>query len=275
MSVPDPLADLEARKPEWRPWLAVVGHALRETENRAWAAAVPDVADSRTAGMPLLGQASIRLDRALLEKLVASLESGAAGTAQAQAYTQRAAPTVFESALEGDHAGLLRLADELGVDAEAFAARAALVPVPFLHACMTRLTPRIPASWSEGYCPICGAWPAFAEVRGIERTRHLRCGRCGSGWQTSHLLCPYCATTDHDALQSLIVEESAPPSTIDVCNRCRGYVKAFSMLQATPGAAVMLRDLSTAELDFSAAQRGYHRPGGLGHRLNVTVHSQL
>jgi FdhE protein len=223
--------------------------------------------------MPLLGQASIRLDRALLEKLVASLESGAAGTAQARAYTQRAALTVFEAALEGDHAGLVRLAGELGVDAEAFAARAALIPVPFLHACMTRLTPRIPESWSEGYCPICGAWPAFAEVRGIERTRQLRCGRCGSGWQTSCLLCPYCATRDHDALQSLIVEESAPPSTIDVCNRCRGYVKAFSTLQASPGAAVMLRDLSTAELDFSAAQRGYHRRGGIGHRLGVAVRS--
>jgi FdhE protein len=272
MSALDTLADLEARKPEWRPWLAVVGHALHETQNRAWAAAVPDIAE-RGTGVPLLGQAAIRLDLTLLEALVSKLERCVADAAQAQAYTRRAALTVFESALEGDHGALLRLAGELGLDAQPFAARAALVPVPFLHACMARWTPRVPESWSEGYCPICGAWPAFAELRGIERTRHLRCGRCGSGWQTSCLLCPYCATRYHDALQSLVVEESAPPSTIEVCKRCRGYVKAFSMLRASAPAAVMLRDLSTAELDFSAVERGYHRPGGLGHALGVTVRS--
>jgi FdhE protein len=108
-------------------------------------------------------------------------------------------------------------------------------------------------------------------VRGVERARHLRCSRCGAGWQTSCLLCTYCATTDHDALQSLIVESSVPPSTIEVCKRCNGYVKALSVLQACPPASVVLTDLLTAELDFSVVGRGCHRPGGLGHSLDVRL----
>ena len=52
----------------------------------------------------------------------------------------------------------------------------------------------------EGYCPVCGAWPAFAEMRGIERSRYLRCGRCGGGWQAQCLSCSYCGMTDHEEL---------------------------------------------------------------------------
>lgn len=271
MNALDAVAELERRKPEWKPWLAVIDHVVRETENTAWAAAVPEIGARTATGTPLLEKASIRLDRALLEQFVCQLQSGVAETAQVQAHVRRAALTAFEAALEGNHSALSRLANELGIDPDAFAARASLSPVPFLHACRATRTPRNTESWSEGYCPICGAWPAFAEVRGVERTRHLRCGRCGSGWQTSCLLCPYCATTDHDALQSLVVESSVPPSTIEACRRCNGYVKAFSMLQATPPASVMLTDLSTAELDFSAVRRGYRRPGGLGRALGVTL----
>ena len=271
MSALDALAELERRTPEWQPWLAVVAHVLREAENKAWAAAVPDIGDRTAAGAPLLAQAVIRIDRASLEPFVCRLQSGVADSVEAQARVRRAALTVFERALEADHAGLMRLASELGLDTDAFAARAALAPVPFLHACRAQWTARITEQWSEGYCPVCGAWPAFAEVRGVERTRHLRCGRCGCGWQTSCLLCPYCGTTDHDALQSLVVESSVPPSTIEVCKRCNGYVKAFSTLQASPPASVILTDLSTAELDFSVLRRGCHRTSGLGRSLAVTL----
>jgi formate dehydrogenase maturation protein FdhE len=76
---------------------------------------------------------------------------------------------------------------------------------------------------------------------------------------------------DHDALDSLVVEQGAPPSVIDACTRCRGYVKAFTTLQGTAPAQVMLEDLATAALDFCAAQRGYHRRAGLGRGLRATV----
>jgi FdhE protein len=122
----------------------------------------------------------------------------------------------------------------------------------------------------EGYCPVCGAWPALAEVRGIERSRYLRCGRCGGQWQAHLLFCPYCGTTDHREQISLVPENSSK-SAIDACKRCLGYVKTFTTLQGSPPAKVILDDLASVELDVAAAAQGYKRPEGAGYSLNVTV----
>jgi formate dehydrogenase maturation protein FdhE len=99
----------------------------------------------------------------------------------------------------------------------------------------------------------------------------LRCGRCGAGWASTCLWCPYCGTDDHAALDALVVEHSTPPCAIDACLHCLSYVKAFTTLRGSAPSQVMLDDLATAELDFCAAQRGYRRPGGLGAPLRATV----
>jgi FdhE protein len=123
----------------------------------------------------------------------------------------------------------------------------------------------------EAYCPVCGAWPALAEVRGIERSRHFRCGRCGGEWQSRCLLCPFCGMADHNELVSLVPENSGSNAVIDACKRCLGYVKTFTMLQGSPPAKVLLDDLGSVELDVAALEQGYRRPQGNGYLLNVTV----
>jgi FdhE protein len=195
-----------------------------------------------------------------------------AGSIGARPKTDRDALLVlFERALNADEARLRTLAAEWGADPDAFAAAAALLPVPLLHACRSRWASRLPESFSGGHCPLCGAWPAFAEVRGIDRARYLRCARCGSGWRSTALWCPYCGMNDHRRFASLVVEQSTPPCVIDACTRCGGYVKAFTALAGAAPAQVMLDDLATAPVDFRAAQCGYHRPAGLGRALGVTV----
>lgn len=141
------------------------------------------------------------------------------------------------------------------------------MPIPLLHACRRRWADAVPQGWSHGYCPICGAWPGFAEVCGVERSRYLRCVRCGSAWQAHGLSCPYCGTADHEALASLVPEEGAPKWAIEVCNGCRGYLKAFTTLRAGAPAQVMLDDIASVELDIAAAERGYRRPQGTGYRF--------
>jgi FdhE protein len=141
--------------------------------------------------------------------------------------------------------------------------------MPFLHACSRRWKPA--ESWTEGYCPVCGAWPALAEVRGIERSRYFRCGGCGSEWQAQCLFCPYCGMTDHRELASLVPEHGGSNAAVDACNRCLGYVKTFTKLQGSPPARIILEDLASVELDVAAAERGYKRPRGAGYSLNVTV----
>ena len=118
---------------------------------------------------------------------------------------------------------------------------------------------------------VCGTWPAFAEVRGIERSRYFRCSRCGGEWQAHCLFCPYCGMTDHNELVSLVPDKSSSNSVIDACKRCLGYVKAFTTLQGSQPAQVFLDDLASAHLDVAALEQGYKRPEGAGYSLNVTL----
>ena len=118
---------------------------------------------------------------------------------------------------------------------------------------------------------MCGTWPVFGEVRGIERSRYLRCGRCDGEWQAQGLFCPYCGMTDHKQLVSLVPENSSTNSVIEACTRCRGYVKIVTTLQGSPPGKVILDDLATVELDVAAVEQGYRRPDGSGYSLDIDV----
>jgi FdhE protein len=179
--------------------------------------------------------------------------------------------SLFRASLCQDADYLVETAATIGVDPEALQAIAALLPIPFLQACNRRWAPSIAKSWVEGYCPVCGAWPAFAEVRGVERSRCFRCGRCGGEWQANCLFCPYCGMTNHEELVSLVPKKSGSNSVIDACRRCLGYVKSFTKLQGSPPVKVLLDDLASVELDVAALEQGYKRPHGAGYSLAVTV----
>jgi FdhE protein len=108
-------------------------------------------------------------------------------------------------------------------------------------------------------------------VRGIERNRYFRCGRCGGEWHARALYCPYCAMSDHDELVALVPEKGGSNAVIDACQRCLGYVKTFTRLQGCSPGAVMLEDLASVDLDVAAIEHGFARPPGPGHALGITV----
>ena len=64
---------------------------------------------------------------------------------------------------------------------------------------------------------------------------------------------------------AVLPDESAMKSSIDLCNRCTGYVKTLKTLRLSPPAEVMLDDLASVELDVAAAARDYSRPPRLGY----------
>jgi len=261
---------LERGHPEWKPWLTVLTMLLGEIANPAWDAVVP----ARQRKVPLLADAVIHLDR----RLVRCLWDGLVGAACRSGTVELA---TLEPTLHRDidllalfSAALCQDAERLevcGADPGAVKAIAALVPVPFLHACNRRWAGVRSASSSEGYCPICGAWPTLAEVRGIERSRYLRCGRCGSAWQAACLSCPYCGMTDHAQLASLVPEKGGTAGVIEACKRCLGYVKTLATLQGSAPAQVLIDDLATVALDVVAFEHGYRRPDRGGHPLAVSV----
>jgi FdhE protein len=269
---------LKTCRPEWAPWLAVVEEIVRETATSRWAAAVPAGVPTQEAATPLLAGAVLDLEaeaiRGLFQRLVgiaASSETSKMATLRAVVETELDALELFTASLCQDRARLGEVARASGADSDALQAVAALLPVPFLQACRHAWASAISRSWVEGYCPVCGAWPAFAEVRGIERARYFRCGRCGGAWHARLLNCPYCAERDHGGLVSLVPENGGTHAVIDACKRCSGYVKAFTRLQGCAPDAVMLEDLASVELDVAAVELGYTRPAAIAYPLQVTL----
>jgi FdhE protein len=129
----------------------------------------------------------------------------------------------------------------------------------------------VPADWSEGFCPICGAWPALAEVRGLGGSRHLRCGRCGGDWQTEWLRCPFCRENDHETVGGLVSEQGEGRHTIDVCHGCRTYVKTITTLSPMRPEDVVVHDLATVVQDLMALEHGYHRPPASERTIAVAL----
>jgi len=264
--------------PDWQPWLTVIEEVLREATDAKWEALVAEPPQSQESKVPLLAGATLSIDIIAVgrwsERLMrAAYRSGAPkmSTLDGVQHKRLNSVDLFKSSLCQNDKWLREAAVELDVDADALQAVALLIPVPFLQACNRRWASSIAESWTEGYCPVCGAWPAFAEVRGIERSRYLRCGRCGGGWQAQCLSCSYCAMTDHEELVSLVPEKSGSNAAIDACKRCHGYVKTFTTLQGSPPANVMVDDLASVDLDIAALEQGYRRPEGAGYSLDIKI----
>src|SRR4051812_21238883 len=201
------LQDLRRQRPEWEPWLTVIREVLSEIANAKWDGVIPSRADALEQKAPLLADAVIAIETSWLQRWTEQLirtanRSGTEQMATLKGVLRKPADSlaVFKAAIRQDGAGLQQIAGASGADPQAFQAVAALLPVPFLHACKRRWAHSLPSGWIEGYCPVCGAWPAFAEVRGIERGRYFRCGRCSSEWQGNCLVCAYCGMTDHEQL---------------------------------------------------------------------------
>jgi FdhE protein len=180
--------------------------------------------------------------------------------------------SLFESSVTQDARRAEEVAAARSVDPEALQAIVTLLAVPFLQACRTRWMRPADPPWTQGYCRICGAWPAFAEVRGIERSRYYRCARCGAEWYAQVLQCAYCRTADHEELVALVPEQEGASGAVDACRSCRGYLKSFTRLQGSAPSSVMLDDLASVELDLAAMGAGYERPPGAGCPPAISVH---
>lgn len=269
---------LKQRRPEWSPWLAVIEETVREFTSPRWDIAVPDPPISHDHGTPLLSGATVAVDsrdvRRLLQRLVGRAARSCTPKMRALEAALRADIDVlalFAASIRQRADDVAEMARATGADEEALPAIVALLALPFLQACQRRWTSAIPPAWTEGYCPICGSWPAFAEVRGIERSRYARCGRCGGEWYAPVLRCAFCGTDRHDELVALVPDNGSVPGAIDACRRCRGYVKTFTRLQGCAPAAVVLDDLASVDLDVAALEGGYARPSRTGCAIDVIV----
>ena len=263
--------------PEWRGWLALLESTISSVNDPAWDALETQLDPVRPKAAPVLAGSKIALDLSLGRRWVhrllgtAAREAGAAAGSLGVAASELDPLMFLQAVVCQDTAVLGSLAAQAGADPRALGALVGLAAMPLLQACARRLRSEVPATWSRGYCPMCGAWPAFGEVRGLERILRLRCARCGDDWRSEWRCCVYCGESDHERLGSLVPEAHAETRKVDTCAACRGYLKTLTTLQPSPADAVALEDLGTIDLDVAALGRGYSRPDRPGYILGARL----
>jgi FdhE protein len=277
------LADLGRHRPEWRAWLRLLRESRRALDDTGWGMPFAEPEPVReTNGLParapLLHGRTLEVDPARVLRFIRRLASAAAteaapGAASLRGYRPSTAEAVglLAAAVRQDLAGIGAFAAAAGVDGGALASVADLAALAPLQSCGRLLGQQVPRSWPHGYCPICGAWPILAERRGLDRTRRLRCGRCGGDWPVNWLCCVYCGEKEHERLGSLVPEDRGETLAVETCASCHGYLKSVATLQQIPAFTLLLQDLETVELDLVALGRGYSRPGGGGFALDLRV----
>lgn len=189
------------------------------------------------------------------------------------------ADRLFTEAFVQHREHLQDIATMAGVDTDLLGTLSALAVAPLHRAYAAQLAPLLEkaddgsvrgATWEKGYCPICGAWPLLAELRGVEQQRFLRCSACGTGWRTPRLFCPYCGADDFRHLGYLQVE-GEKRFKVEVCSRCNGYLKAANAFDPSPAALLVFDDLASVHLDVAAIERGYRRPATSGFHLELAI----
>jgi FdhE protein len=229
-------------------------------------------------GTPLLHGEAIDPDPAFCQDLFGRLlnalqqrpesAEAAGGIAYAAATERLEFEPALGEALVGHGEHLSELDARAALPADMLATVLELTVRPVFQAVAAELKPllRETEAWTRGYCPVCGAWPGLAELQMAEQQRHPRCLRCGADWAALRLLCAYCGNDDHRSL-GYLQGEREPRFRVEVCERCKGYLKAVNVFEPNGPQYLILEDLASVHLDVAALERGYTRPEGSGFRL--------
>jgi FdhE protein len=252
--------------PAWEPWLALVATATAEAQHPSWSGCAR-IGEDRAGQAPLLHDATLNVDATRAANLVRQLADHFGVVA-----IEKVDPlALILGGVERDRDTIERLAGKLAIPYDTVAVCCQLTALPLLINAVRLLSTEGALKWQRGYCPVCGAWPSLAEMRGIQRERRLRCGCCGSDWPIPVLRCAFCDEIDHQKLGFLLNEQGEPGVRVETCSTCRGYLKSTTTLGAMSFAALVRKDLSTIPYDLVARDRGYTRPNRPGWQLSVEI----
>lgn len=276
----DRLEGLALGDPATRPLALLQAEVLRASCDPAWEASVPSFdPEIIERGLPLLQDRILTADTGCLYRMLARIAAALAGVDRAllkqieqlQKMPKDGLAALLEASIDQDFARVDRLASVAGADQNCLVSLGQLIIIPVLLACGRRAAPLLESrDWEEGYCPLCGARPALAELRGGER-RWIRCGRCGTGWIRSSHHCVFCGNDDHRTQGYLARDNNWESQRVTTCDRCGGYLKTLATMGPLDPAEVALTDLSTLDLDLAAIEQDYTRPGASGIALGTTI----
>jgi FdhE protein len=176
------------------------------------------------------------------------------------------AGSLLTASLNRDQAAIRTGATHRGLAPDLLWLVAELAVSPFVHALQqslfgaTAIDPvlrRALDAWSRGYCPVCGSWPALAEVAATHRV--LRCSFCALAWEPSSYACVYCGDSG-DKFVTAAPDEIRKDRRLEVCGACGSYLKTLDVPTLSAFPFLAIADLETMDLDMAAMERGYNRP---------------
>ncbi|UCD83380.1 MAG: formate dehydrogenase accessory protein FdhE [Deltaproteobacteria bacterium] len=152
-----------------------------------------------------------------------------------------------------------RLSGKLEIKKEALVFIAENLVRPLLILEAQRLQGKIKDDiWLRNYCPICGNEPRMVRLERETGRRILECSLCYTQWVFKILECPFCGNNDQKTLRFFFLENDIP-HRVDVCDKCKRYIKTLDERKLEEGKEAILRveDIATIHLDMLAEREGY------------------
>jgi len=251
----------------------VVLPLLRDDEGHVAPVSLPidQIRAKLAAGTPLLHGIALELDRdkihELMLRLATALESDGGKSRIQYRRIRRAleegrldADALLASITAGSDAVVASAAQDLQADPGLIRVLAHNSLKPAMRLLCRQLTPLVDGiSWDRGYCFLCGSGAALGELQDHQLHKHLRCGQCGADWTFPRLRCSYCGNDDHHTLSLLYPDPWDRKVWVEVCEKCKGYLKVIFSFTPTPADRLPIQDLATLHLDYIAQAHGYKR----------------
>lgn len=111
--------------------------------------------------------------------------------------------------------------------------------------------------WKQGYCPVCGSWPALIES--LASRNIVRCSFCALAWTLDDPGCVYCGDIGPTFLTAA-PDPARPDRRLETCGKCRSYIKAVDVDELSPFPLIAISDLETMDLDMRTMKQGFQRP---------------
>lgn len=275
------ICELKQKKPELEPLLdyhEAVLKAQRETKSSFHldlnGLDVELCRERISEGMPLLKPEDVKIDWNLFDCLFDRISHINQHRAEApDSLCSELIPCDHDSqwhaillkALFEDNTLLEPLADRAGVRPELFTFFAGQTLTPFLETYAERLRKHIDdLAWFRGYCPICGGEPLMGKLAKETGKRLLKCHLCRTEWVFKRLECPFCGNSDQEKLRFFYDQEEAtlaskPVYRIEVCDRCKTYLKTVDTRETERDIPLLVENLATLDLDLVAKREGFWR----------------
>ena len=175
------------------------------------------------------------------------------------------AAALFAASLARDQDAIRTGAVHQGVAPDLLWLAGELTVSPFVHALQQALfgsgDPALQETlraWNHGYCPLCGSWPALAEV--VASHRVLRCSFCALAWELNQYSCIYCGEEGEGFVTAAPDEERKDRRSRNLQRPAAVISRRWDAPALSPFPLLAIADLETMDLDVAAMEQGYGRP---------------